>query len=288
MAETTCLAGDYSVPTRDTLYVIGVELSRADGPPAACVRRALATQGPPVVVAETPAPGTDLRDVLDRGLPAAGDPRPDVVATRDPDVLAYAAAGAGYLIGTLPWDRTYVLVAADVADTIPSDAERDAMARDAVRADVRGAARPFAWLLDSTCVAGPAPLASGTVRPIVAYATGDAIARQLAERIVALAESDPRPAWLPAALGRDARASRVAPVASDSIVDMLASGRAVAAVVAVQRDPRTQCGITRAALPWRGVPLVDSRAHAIIRRGSGATFAVEVDGALRFVRRRQP
>jgi hypothetical protein len=278
-----CVVADSSAPTRDTLYVIGVELRGTDAGSTDCERRVASTARSPVIVTETPGPGSDLRDVLDRGLPHTSAPRPDVVITRDPEVLSYAASGADYIIATLPWNRTYVLAAADAATTIPSDAERAALARDAVTADARGAVQPFAWLTDSNCVA-PAALSSTTPRSIVAYAAGDAIARQLAERIVALASGGARPAWLPAQLAQGAQAPRVAPVVTDSIAGALATGRAAAAVVAIPRDPRAQCGTPSAPLPWRAIPLLDSRAHVIVRRGSGAAFTIGLDGSLRFLR----
>jgi hypothetical protein len=275
---------DTSAPTRDTLYVVGVESQGADTESTDCERRAAATASSLVVVTETPGQGTDLRDVLDRGLPATGAPRPDVVVTRDPSVLAYAASSADYFTAIVPYNRTYLLVVADSTSAIPSEAERNALARDAVTADARGALQPFAWLTDSSCVA-PLPVSPATPRPVVAYAAGDAIARQLAERIVALAGGGTRPAWLPAGLAQGAQVPRVAPVVADSIAGALATGRAAAAILALPRDPRTRCGTPNAPLTRRGVPLVDSRAHVIVRRGSGAAFTVGVDGTLRFVRR---
>jgi hypothetical protein len=283
----TCVVADSSAPARDTLYVVGVDPPGADARSTDCERRAAEAGNAPVVVAETPAAGADLRDVLDRGLPDAGRPRPDVVVTRDPDVLAYAESGASYFIVALPWNRTYLLVTADSASIIPSEADRDALARNAVTGDVRGAAQPFAWLADAGCAAPFAP-SLATPRPVVAYPAGDAIARQLAERIVALAGVSARPAWIPASLARRATAPRIAPVATDSITDALMTGRAAAAVVALPRDPRTRCGTANEPLPWRGAPLVDSRAHVIVRRGSGAAFTIGADGTLHFTRRGPP
>jgi hypothetical protein len=69
---------------------------------------------------------------------------------------------------------------------------------------------------------------------------------------------------------------------------MFATGRVAAAVIALPRDPRAQCGTANAPLPWRGIPLVDSRAHVIVRRGSGAAFTIGADGSLRFMRMGAP
>jgi hypothetical protein len=276
-----CVIADTSALSRDTLYAVGVESPSADSMPGDCERRAAAVA--PVLITETPAPETDLRDVLDRGLPATRAPRPDVVVTRDPNVLAYAASSAEYFTVALPYDRTYVLAAIDSAPAAPSQADREALARDAVMADTRGATQPFAWL-SPTCTALASPPAAPP-RSVVAYASGDAIARQLAERIVALAGARARPAWLPASIASSGAALRVAAIAADSIANAIATGRAIAAVVALPRDPRTRCGTPSVPLAWQGVPLVDSRAHAIVRRGSGAAFIIGVDGTLRFVRR---
>ena len=276
-----CVTADTSAPTRDTLYAVGVVSPSADSMPGDCERAGAGVA--PVVITETPAPETDLRDVLDRGLPATHAPRPDVVVTRDPNVLAYTASSADYFTVALPYDRTYVLVAIDSVPVVPSQADREALARDAVMADTRGATQPFAWLA-STCTA----LASPPTAPpgsVVAYASGDAIARQLAERIVALAGARVRPAWLPASIASSGAALRVAAIPTDSIANAIATGRAASAVVALPRDPRMRCGTPNVPLAWRGVPLGDSRAHAIVRRGSGAAFIVGVDGTLRFVRR---
>ena len=276
-----CVIADTSAPTRDTLYAVGLQSPTADSTSGDCERPGAGVA--PVVITETPAPETDLRDVLDRGLPATHAPRPDVVVTRDPNVLAYATSSADYFTVALPYDRTYVLAATDSASAVPSQADREALARDAVMADTRGATQPFAWLA-STCTA----LASRPAAPpgsVVAYASGDAIARQLAERIVALAGARGRPAWLPGSIASSGAALRVAAIAADSIANAIATGRAVAAVVALPRDPRKRCGTPNVPLAWQGVPLVDSRAYAIVRRGSGAAFIIGVDGTLRFVRR---
>ncbi len=276
-----CVTADTSAPARDTLYVVGVVSPSADSMPGDCERAGAGVA--PVVITETPGPETDLRDVLDRGLPATHAPRPDVVVTRDPNVLAYTASSADYFIVALPYDRTYVLAAIDSAPAASSQTDREALARDAVTADTRGAVQPFAWL-SPTCTALPSPPAARPV-PVVAYAFGDAIARQLAERIVALAGARVPPAWLPASIASSGAALRVAAIAGDSIANTIATGRAVAAVVALPRDPRTRCGTPNVPLAWRELPLVDSRAHAIVRRGSGTAFIIGVDGTLRFVRR---
>lgn len=270
---TNCIVGDSSAATPDTIYVVGaVQSSDADG---GCARAA----GTPVVVAESPPAGADLRDVLDRGLPASRSPRPDVVVTSDASTIAYAIGSGEYAAYALPYVQTYVLLSSD-SGAMPSPAERDALARNAVTADVRGAVEPFAWLADAGCSVQPAT-PPATTHAIVAYAAGDVIARQLAERIVALAPS--HPAWIPAMT-----TPRVAALPADSITAAIAAGRAAAAIVALPRDAHNHCGTSAAPLSLHTVPLVDSRAHAIVRRGSGAVFVINDDGTLHFVRRKAP
>ena len=230
--------------------------------------------------------GADLRDLLDRGLPVPGNPRVDVLVTRDPDALAYADQLGGYRSVPLPWDRTYVLVApiADSAAATPTAEQRDALARDAVQGDARGAQPPFWWQRDTACTSGSVRFAGGAPR-VVGYAADDPIARQLAERIVALAGGRDSLAWLPGGLTAPAagpiRAAGFAPVALNNA---LAAGQIVAFVGAYPRTRPAVCTSTaRVPVGATLLPLVDSRAHALVRRGSGAAFFIRSDGSLRFV-----
>ncbi len=288
---TSCYVADSSAPSADTLFVLGARSSEHDDPtPPPCrdLPRARASVAPVIVALTAPA-GADLRDLLDRGARPTDGRRPDVLITRDADALAYARRRDDSVVHPLPWRSTYVLVAPALASglALPTPGERDALARDAVRTASRGAAEPFAWRTAEECstpIRGPSALA----RPIVAYAAGDSVARQIATRIVALAGTAAPPDWVVAALGARAPTVPVRAVAVpvDSILHALAAGRAVAAVLAVARDPSTPCGsVGNGRVPAGAVPLVDSREHAIIRRGSGAAFVVTPDGALRFVRR---
>lgn len=282
---SSCLVADTTAAARDTIYVVGTGQGNAYAGQTDCAR--LATLSAAVVVVEAPGAGADLRDVLDRGLSAADAHRPDVVVSRDPRVISYANSSRDYFTVALPYDRTYMLVGADTAASLPTPAERDALARDAVTADVRGANEPFEWRTDPGC-STPPDSPPDSPNAVVAYAGDDPIARQLAERIVALTGARGGAAWLPTELTSAGTTPRVAAVDADSIAAVLATGRATAAVVAVQRDPRIRCSTKSAPFAWRGIPLVDSRAHAIVRRGSGAAFIIAPDGSLRFVRRSAP
>jgi hypothetical protein len=251
------------------------------------------------VVLELPiAEGDDLRDVLETGVTEANGRRPDVLVTIDAAVIAYAERRGEHVSVALPWSATYALVPAmSTAGPPPSREQRDALARDAVTSDARGAEEPFAWLADTAC-AEPLTAPGRAAVPVVVYPTGDPIARQLAERVVALAGVAAPASWLASLTATgDARGTprapgasrapplRVSPVPSDSVRAMLASGRVIAAVMPIARDPRTRCGTRDGRRAPRGaLPLVDSRAHALVRRGSGAAFVIASDGSLTFVR----
>ena len=100
-------------PAESGAFAISVEQSGADGaPPALQLKsRDLHAPGPVLRLAALP-PGTDPRDALDRGIPGLALRRVDVLVTRDPDLLSYAARRAEYRSVALPWDLSYVLVAA--------------------------------------------------------------------------------------------------------------------------------------------------------------------------------
>jgi hypothetical protein len=293
VADTTSVAGT------DTVRIIDPEPMRDRGPALDCAGKPIpeAIPRPPDLVVETLPPGTDLRDVLDGGLPGANGRRPDIVVTRDPDVLAYAAHLDDYFGHALPWNRTYVLIAADTESmpALPTADDRDALARDAVQGDARGARSPFPWLTDSVCLTPGS--ASGSRPPaILGYDARDPTARQLAERVLALATSGARPAWISAGLAGDAVRTRAIP--HDSIAGELAGGRIIGAVTAERealpadtlvREAPMHCGDPTSVPPgYAAVPLVDSRAHVLVRRGSGVAFFVTIDGRLWLTRRHAP
>lgn len=276
-----CLVVDTATATPDTIHAIVESSARST---LDCERRPIARGVGPVVIAVTPPRGVDLRDVLEGR--AAATKRPDVVVTHDPQLIDLARRSGGYRVEPLPWSVTYVLVPG-TADTaaMPGVSDRAAIARDVVTGDSRGAIEPFPWLADASC-ARPLDLARPSAARVVAYSSGDAIARAIAERVSSLAASRAPSAWLPMSLARPGTPLRVTPIARDSIADALASGRAAAAVLSIARDPSTPCG-TRGneVVPRAAIPLVDARPHVIVRRGSGAAFIVGVDGTLHFVKR---
>ena len=84
------------------------------------------------------APG-DPRDLLDKGV--------DLLLTRDPAALDYAATLPQFQSVPLAWQRTHVLLAPGRSRSSPSLSEeaRQVLADDAVRGEARGAQGPFWW-----------------------------------------------------------------------------------------------------------------------------------------------
>ena len=197
-------------------------------------------------------PSADARDLLDSA--AAGFTGvADVLVTRDPTVLEYARARFGPTAEPLPWDRLHAAVIVDPARTrIAASADlRGALARDAVRADARAAQPPYTWETrgcEGTATRDRAPA------PQVAYRRDDAVARDLAERLVAI-DGTVTAAALP----------------SDSFAMALADGAHAVYLVAlpIATDEGDWCGplpeLPAGALV---VPLVETRAHAIVRAGT--------------------
>jgi hypothetical protein len=223
-----------------------------------------AAQRPPEMKFEILA-GMDPRDALDRGS--------DLVVTRDPALVDYVAGRPEFVAFPLPWSRTYVLLqpaAAEALDLVGAEADRRSLARDAVSADARAAEPPFWWNEAKAC---PAPVYTGSTGASsrVVYRRGDEVARGLAERMVALAGS-----------GTGLRAAALEPA---DFTTLLRSGSERAYVVALPRQTLAPCRES-AALPEgaRIQPLIDTRAHAIVRKGA-PPLTVEWDGTVRVVPR---
>jgi Bacterial extracellular solute-binding proteins, family 5 Middle len=224
----------------------------------------------PVVVLHPTAVAADARDWLDRGV--------DLLVTADPAALSYAADRPDLIAVALPWDRTYVLLAPGAAAVV-DDALRLTLARDVVRSDARPAAAPFWWKSFETACTGAAPPAEApaapATRPVLVYPRDDRVARDLSERLVAVAAGAGAP-------------RRAAGLADSDFTAALAAGRFAQYVIPLPRaafDPCRAGRRLRAAAPWLAsgaavTPLVDTRRRAIVRRG-GAAFTVEWDGTLR-------
>lgn len=210
-----------------------------------------------MVDAELPA-GGDLRDALDGGA--------DLVLTRDPALLEYAAGRQDLRTFPLPWNRTYALLQRAGAPPVPLPFEehsfRTSLARDAVRADARPSqAQPW-W--NGVCTAEQSNHSSQPTIPRLVYPGSDAVARQLAERISALA-------------GDSLQLTAVG-LEWNEFAAALRSGRDRGYVVALPLRPISPC---REAMAWtaghRVEPLIDTRAQVIVRNGAPA-LTIDWDG----------
>jgi hypothetical protein len=210
----------------------------------------------------------------------------------------------------LPWGRVYAVfsgrdAASDSVSELPGDTgARDgtalaALARDAVsHADARAAEPPFWWDAADACPsaaradAGRAPAARSKR---VVFSRDDAVARALAERLVALAGMGERAGadggvvrLVPALRHAGARASAVG-LPPDEFSTALRAGSELAYVAALPRQPLSPCRerdrLTATAprivsIGGGPVAFVETRELLVVRRGR-VGFAVEWGGGLR-------
>jgi len=194
----------------------------------------------------------NARDLVDAGV--------DLLLTDSPTLAAYAGTRGDVTSLSLGWDRTWVVATprgALAVDT--SQAFRAGLARDAVRADARAAEGPYWWADTTGCVVPTgqsAPASTGTQS--VVYPREDAVARALAERLVAI-------------LGDRATAMGLAP---NAFASALMAGLEQWYVFALPRMTRDRCRSdaelfgSAAWLRAQGaiVPLIDTRLRAVVRR----------------------
>jgi extracellular solute-binding protein (family 5) len=248
--------------------LLGSGLVRVDSSSGVVTLTPLAPGRPTVTVRSSA--GGDARDLLDHGI--------DILVSGEPEVLSYAAGSGDLRTVPLPWDRVYVLLAPPsltIGDTV-----RTGLARDVVRTDARPAGGRYWWMAGPACPTGDTVVASPAAMgpspaPVVYYAEGDAAARGLAERLVALG-----------LVGPVGRASGVA--AADFDARFAAGGASY--LVALPREALAPCHAVAALAvraPWLTrdpsrhiTALVETRRRAIVRRG-GAAFSVDWDGTLR-------
>lgn len=214
----------------------------------------------PVIEFRFPLRG-DARDALDRGA--------DLIVTRDPALVDYVTRRSEFTTFALPWSRTYVLLEPAQAQPLrlaPPGVEPHSLVQDAVPADARAAEPPYWWSGASSCSAGSTAGAIPTSQRI-AYVRGDEVGRSLAERWVALAGSE--------------TPLRTVGLEQPQFDAALRQGSERAFVVGLPRQTLRPCH-DMADLPHgaRITPLIDSRAHAIVRRGA-PPLSVEWDGTVR-------
>ncbi len=210
------------------------------------------------------APDGDPRDALDRGA--------DLVVTRDPAVVDYVANRPEFTTFPLPWSRTYALLQPAGAHPIwilGADSVRRSLARDVAQADARGAEPPV-WRRECpyTMLSYVVP---PPISPRIVYPRNDKVARGLAERIVALT--------------RDTVQLRSAGLDPAEFAAAVRDQHDRGYVLGLPRQVPAPCH-ELAALPvgaWI-LPLIDTRAHAIVRRGA-SPLTVEWDGTVRVLPR---
>ena len=272
-----------------------VTIARSADSPAAGVRAA-----PAETVRFLVAPGTDPRDRLDEQV--------DLLVSSDPSVLAYASTLPDFISVPLPWLRTLVLLSPARGllspdappPTVLEPASRRALAADAVRGEARGAA-PFWWEASAGCaVLSPARRArsaanrDGDVGARVVFRASDPVAGDLAERLVGLtAFDDANSSGLLETLFPAGADGLVSAGLDDAAFDAaLATGRDRGYLVGLDRRPLDLCHQLRVLVARAGwltrsggtpetavVPLVDTRARAVVRRGR-AGLTVDWDGVL--------
>jgi hypothetical protein len=227
----------------------------------------------------------DTRDLLDLGV--------DLLLTRDPATLEYAATLSEFRSLPLAWQRTRVLLAPGRSRSAPSLSEdaRNVLADDAVRGEARGARGPFWWQMMADCeVTLSPPRERATPIPRIVYDASDSAARDLAERFVGLARaSGPAAtafldALLPDRPGRTFQ--RAAGLTGEALARAQRRGVDAGYVTSVDSRSLDPCQDLHALIdgaPWLDpeaiVPLVETRMHAIVRRGRSGVTA-EWDGGL--------
>jgi len=230
------------------------------------------------------APDRDQRDLLDEGV--------DLLLTREPAALEYAATLPQFQSTPLAWQRTHVFASPWRGRSVPGLPEdaRQALAAGAVRGEARGAEGPFWWQTLSDCEVAhprprdPPPPATGRI----VYERGDNASRDLAERLVGLAGVPAGAATLGTLLPGPPRQNfqRAAALGGPALTTAQEQGTDVAYIMSFDRRPLDPCQEWRAAAERIGwldpdaiVPLVDTRLRAVVRRGrSGVT--TEWDGGL--------
>ncbi len=242
----------------------------------------------------------DARDLLEGGI--------DLMVTSDPAVIEYA--GRRFSTVPLPWDRIYVLLSrsrvgemrwSDPLDAVPDDFS-DGLARDAVRGDARGFRPPSWWEDLGRCGGlsvtaprfplGPKGTYPQSDRRRILYDADDPVARDIAERIVALSTTDPAASKEAAAI-IDAVPDLDAvdpPVTAEGVTkreldERLREGYDFAYIVPIERRPHDPCRQARALMDrvrWLAgmedrlheaiIPLVETRPHVIVREGTAGVI----------------
>ena len=229
------------------------------------------------------APG-DPRDLLDNDV--------DLLLTRDQPTLAYAATLPRFQSVALDWYRTHVLLMPgrpSSSPTLPDDA-RQMLAGDAVRGEARGARGPFWWETLTDCEIAATPRNQSSFTPRIVYDASDPAARDLAERLVGLTRASGPAAgvFLDVLLPDRPRRGyqRATGLSGEALAVARRLGTDAAYVLSVDNRPLDPCRDLQVLMdgarwldPAAIVPLVDTRLHAIVRRGRSG-LSPEWDGGV--------
>ena len=239
----------------------------------------VAMDGPSEITVENPflvrfvlAPNRDVRDLLDQGV--------DFLLTRDERALDYAATLSQFVSLPLAWQRTRVLLTPGRAPRSLSPEERQSLADDAVQGPARGATGPFWWQSLPECEIANSPKrgpSTSTTGRIV-YDASDSAARELAERLVALARTSGTSANRPY--------QSASGLTGDALAQARRRGADAAYIISLDTRPLDPCREMQALVGNMGwidpetiVPLVDTRLQAIVRRGRSGVI-VDGDGGI--------
>jgi hypothetical protein len=236
---------------------------------------------------------SDTRDLL--------DDRADIMITSDPAVIEYAASRPGLDTIALPWDKTYVILSTSRIQDLREGGDvgtlsfelLDSFAQDAVRTDARGHRSPSWW--DNLRSCNEPPVDTPELRTLprvvhstssphrIVYALNDPVARDLAERVVALSTSDPDASpeaeeldsAIPGLFG-GVPGTITEGLTMDELMVRIRTGKEFAYVVPVPLQPFDRCYEARKLIdqaPWLAienvnlsaalVPLVDTRRYVI-------------------------
>ena len=264
--------------TRGARIATDGEKSRIKGATVLTVTRA---DAPPLRIVSASG---DARDLLDDGV--------DLLLSRDRATLDYARTLPQMQLVPLAWQRVRVLLAPGRRRTasMPSDQTRQVLAADAIRGESRGAQEPFWWQSIDGCDVASSPSPRSSLVPRITYDAGDGAARDLAERLVALVRGSgtATATWLEMLLPDRPRRSfqRAVGLTGTALAQALRVGGDAGYVVSVESRPLDACRELQAlmdAAPWLDpgtiMPLVETRQHAIIRRGRSG-IAADWDGGL--------
>jgi extracellular solute-binding protein (family 5) len=222
--------------------------------------------GHPVLKITTVA-GSGARDAIDEGA--------DLLVTSDPAALEYAGTRPEYVEAPLEWNRTYVLLAPARTSLSLAGLRLESLPQ-AVRVEARpaeGLSGGRFWFSElEGCSLPPArdTIAARPARRRVVYSQADRSAADIAARLVGSG-----------VLGTGAVATGLAPGAFELA---LQAGDEAAYVVSLRRRVFDSCRAALELPPWSLAgsiePLVDTRPHAVVRRGL-PRLVVDWDGALR-------